>query len=286
MKKKLKAPFPYHGGKSRAAALIWDRFGEINTYVEPFCGSLAVLLANPSGSIPWEIVNDIDGLLINFWRAVKNEPETVAEIAEAPSTEVDLRARHNWVYREKDWILEALKEIPSFYSARAAAYWVYVQASAVNTRGLFQEKLGDRVPQLSSPNGIHSKSRRGNLVQIFNELSDRLRGSRICCGDWSRVVTNASIVYNTTPTGIFLDPPYVSKSYDGGVYEHSDSVFNDVLAWAIDKGDDDRFRIALCGYEGADIPDSWETVSWKRATGQTNNTTKERVWFSPHCLGV
>lgn len=41
--KKLKAPFPWFGGKSRAAHLVWERFGAVGNYVEPFAGSLAVL---------------------------------------------------------------------------------------------------------------------------------------------------------------------------------------------------------------------------------------------------
>ena len=44
MGSKLKAPFPYFGGKSLAAGLVWSRLGEVKNYVEPFAGSLAVLL--------------------------------------------------------------------------------------------------------------------------------------------------------------------------------------------------------------------------------------------------
>ena len=40
----LKAPFPYFGGKSTIAHLVWERFGRVNNYVEPFFGSGAVLL--------------------------------------------------------------------------------------------------------------------------------------------------------------------------------------------------------------------------------------------------
>src|SRR5689334_19180994 len=43
----LKAPFPWFGGKSRVASLVWERFGEVRNYVEPFAGSLAVLLGRP-----------------------------------------------------------------------------------------------------------------------------------------------------------------------------------------------------------------------------------------------
>ena len=38
----LKAPFPWFGGKSRIAPLIWERFGDVANYVEPFFGSGAI----------------------------------------------------------------------------------------------------------------------------------------------------------------------------------------------------------------------------------------------------
>ena len=41
----LRAPFPWFGGKRRAADLVWPRLGDVSTYNEPFAGSLAVLLA-------------------------------------------------------------------------------------------------------------------------------------------------------------------------------------------------------------------------------------------------
>jgi site-specific DNA-adenine methylase len=34
----LVAPFPYFGGKSRAADRVWQAFGEVENYVEPFAG--------------------------------------------------------------------------------------------------------------------------------------------------------------------------------------------------------------------------------------------------------
>jgi DNA adenine methylase len=42
--KPLRAPFPWFGGKSRAAHLVWAAFGDVPNYVEPFFGSGAVLL--------------------------------------------------------------------------------------------------------------------------------------------------------------------------------------------------------------------------------------------------
>ena len=40
----LKAPFPYFGGKSRVAHEVWHRLGDVTNFIEPFCGSAAVLL--------------------------------------------------------------------------------------------------------------------------------------------------------------------------------------------------------------------------------------------------
>lgn len=75
----MKAPFPWFGGKSRAAHLVWDRFGNVPNYVEPFAGSLAVLLARPHEPAI-ETVNDLDCFIANFWRAAKSDPEAVCSI--------------------------------------------------------------------------------------------------------------------------------------------------------------------------------------------------------------
>ncbi len=72
----IKAPFPWFGGKSRAAPLIWSRLGEVDNYVEPFAGSLAVLLGSPRIART-ETVNDKDGFIANFWRAVAADPNAV-----------------------------------------------------------------------------------------------------------------------------------------------------------------------------------------------------------------
>ena len=47
MTKTLKAPFPWFGGKSLCAPQVWERFGNVPNYVEPFFGSGAVLLGRP-----------------------------------------------------------------------------------------------------------------------------------------------------------------------------------------------------------------------------------------------
>ena len=74
----LRAPFPWFGGKSRVAAEVWRRFGNPHLYIEPFFGSGAVFLARPHKVRGQEIINDWDCQVFNFWRAVRANPEAVA----------------------------------------------------------------------------------------------------------------------------------------------------------------------------------------------------------------
>lgn len=47
----LKSPFPWFGGKSRAASIVWARLGNVDNYVEPFAGSLAIPLGDAGKGI-------------------------------------------------------------------------------------------------------------------------------------------------------------------------------------------------------------------------------------------
>lgn len=120
----LRAPFPYFGGKSRAAPLIWDRFGNVPNYVEPFAGSLAVLLHRPHDP-KIETVNDKDCYLANFWRAVQQDPEAVAHHADYPVNEADLHARHYWLVNSAAGRVERLKTDPDYFDPKIAGWWVW-----------------------------------------------------------------------------------------------------------------------------------------------------------------
>jgi len=73
----LVAPFKWRGGKRRVAPQVWERFGRVGHYSEPFLGGAAVLLARPDPA-GLETVNDLNGHLVNFWRSLKLQPELVA----------------------------------------------------------------------------------------------------------------------------------------------------------------------------------------------------------------
>ena len=126
----LKAPFPYFGGKSRVAHLVWGALGDVNSYVEPFGGSLAVLLRRPHpinrGNYS-ETVNDLDHYVVNFWRAVVADPDGVATEASWPVSELDLLARHLWLVRwsQQDGLRDRFAADPAYHDVRAAGWWAW-----------------------------------------------------------------------------------------------------------------------------------------------------------------
>jgi hypothetical protein len=119
----LKAPFPWFGGKSRVARLVWEHFGNVPNYVEPFAGSLAVLLGRES-TPRVETVNDIDCWIANFWRALQADPDAVATYADWPVNEADLHARHLWLVNQVEF-RERMKTDPDFYDVKIAGWWCW-----------------------------------------------------------------------------------------------------------------------------------------------------------------
>ena len=121
----LKSPYPYFGGKLPIAAEIWRRFGDVDNYVEPFFGSLAVLLARPKYHGQTETVNEKNGYLVNFWRAIADAPDEVAKWADYPNSEWDLTARHMWLVGEGRERIKKCEADPFYYDAQAAGWWVW-----------------------------------------------------------------------------------------------------------------------------------------------------------------
>ena len=311
----MKAPYPYFGGKSRIADEVWKRFGVVKNYVEPFFGSGAMLLNRPDWRLDerlLETVNDKDGFISNFWRAIAADPEEVARYASWPVNENDLHARHSWLVNQRESITARLEGDPSYYDAKIAGWWAWGASCWIGSgwcsgKGPWQSVDGvftnlnpaqgrgvnRKLPHLGNKGqGVNRQG--GELFEWFNQLAQRLRHVRVASGDWSRV-TGASVTHGFGLTAIFLDPPYSSKANrDGELYAQDDLfVACEVREWAIANGNNPKMRIALCGYDGEhQMPENWEALNWKACGGYGNqgdargvvNKRREMIWFSPHCL--
>ena len=286
--------------------IIWARLGSPKQYIEPFCGSAAVLLAAPSPA-SLEVVNDLNGFIANFWRAVKYQPGAVAAESDYPVSHIDQGARHVWLMQQRDRLRAELQDPHWPGDAQVAGWWLWGQCSWIGSGWCEWDR---QVPHVSNAGmgfgyceasgqipahhigGIQSPVKRADDGRGFltsagrvawkwlHELAERLERVRVVHGEWSRCLNNH---YGDTDTAIFLDPPY--REY-GALYG-AEAVADEVAAWARENA---ALRVCLCGHVGDyEMGDGWRVVPWKRPRltySGSSTTDKEALWFSPPCAGA
>ena len=301
----LAAPFPYFGGKSLACSAVWAEIGNPDNYVEPFAGSAAMLLGRPHvGGV--ETINDADGFVANFWRAIAADADGVAKHADWPVNEADLFARHSWLVRNAGGLLEKLHADPEYFDAKIAGWWcwgacnwigsgwcsgkgpwVHDGVSIVDSRqlphlgdagkGINRQlpHLGDagqginrQLPHLGDAGrGEHPRS--AYIREWMMKLAERLRDVRVTCGDWTRVVKD-SVTTRHGMTGVFLDPPYTLGKMDYAAGGVGGELANAVREWCKKNGDNELLRIVLCGHEHEHdelLQHGWHLRTWTARKG-------------------
>lgn len=308
----LQAPFPWFGGKSRVAPDVWARFGDTPNYVEPFFGSGAVLLGRPDDHArKTETVNDLDGFVANFWRAVSRDPKNTAHWADWPVIEADLNARHAHLVAHRSSLLRRLEGDPDFYDVKLAGWWVagvcgWIGSGYCSGEGPWVVRDAQLVDGRALGNAGQGINRQmphlgdaGRGIRAwFETLAARMRRVRVCSGGWERVLSE-SVTLRHGLTSIFLDPPYGEEVEQTRVYAtDSGTVAADVRRWCIENGSNELLRIALCGYEGEGhdvlLDHGWTAHAWKTAGGYgggrggagDENRHKERIYFSPACIDL
>lgn len=302
----LHAPFVYFGAKRRVADLIWYAFGDVAQYIEPFCGSAAVLLASPKPA-SLEVVGDLSCYIANVWRAIKHQPDVVATEADYPVSHIDLSARHRWLTDPARIasLAEHLKDAEWPGDPKMAGYWIWgmnawigsgwcdgqpsgsktngkIPNTDTHGKGLLRPGLDNgQIPVVA---GTGSGILRPNvgIQDWMRRLADRLKRVRLIHGTWDRCM-NVSYGDDGRSAGVFFDPPY--KAYEH-LYRDAKPVAGDVEEWCREHPE---VRIALCGHVADyDLP-GWQTVPWSRGRktyGGGETTDKECIWFSPACRRV
>lgn len=188
----LKSPYPYFGGKRKVAGIVWDRFGDVANYVEPFYGSGAVLLGRPwqpnwIGAEPPgdETVNDMCGFVANFWRAMQHDGEQLAAGVDWPVNECDLEARHRWLVGQSAGLDERLKSDPDFYDTKIAAWWCWGLCQWIGGGWCAvpdQEDVPTQLPSMrAGGDGVHRHSlRRSRRRQRLRSWGPSVQ--RVVCG--------------------------------------------------------------------------------------------------------
>lgn len=171
------------GGKSKLLGQILPLIPKHQCYVEPFAGGLAVLLAKERSSI--EVVNDVDGDLVNFYRCVRFHQEP-------------LIAELEFVLNSREEFTDFVRQ-PGLTDLQRAARWFY--RNRVCFRGASMESFG---VSPTSP-GAASSSRAARMESI-RQLSVRLDRVVVERLDWQRCLE----VYDRESTFFFMDPPYTA----------------------------------------------------------------------------
>ncbi|EAN6632871.1 DNA adenine methylase [Salmonella enterica] len=173
---------PWIGGKRRLAKHILPLFPAHTCYVEPFCGAAALyFLKTPSKT---EVINDINGELVNLYRVVKHHLE---EFIRQFKWALVSRQIYKWL---QDTPEETLTDI------QRAARFYYLQKQT------FGGKVADHTFGTST-----TSAPRFNLLRIEEELSmAHLRLSRTLIEhlDWHQCIER----YDRPHTLFYCDPPY------------------------------------------------------------------------------
>lgn len=284
----------------------------------------------------FETINDADGLLVNAMRAVQHDSRGVAELTNLPVIEADLTARHLYLVRRRADLAESLQEDPDFYDLRAAAWWLWgvnawVGGNWCTGAGPYRGRdeagpgVSRKLPMVGGGHGgrgVHrpqpvtgqapslfggvvpdvAGSHQQFLEDWFSAVANRLRRVRITCGDFTRLL-GAATRHPTRATGVVLDPPYAARREpDLYLADRADrtpgrSIAAEAACWALEHGDDPKYRIAYCAYSDTDadaafLAGGWTPLRWQAHGGYglassgrgRANRDREMVWFSPHCL--
>ncbi|AUM42104.1 DNA adenine methylase [Salmonella enterica] len=173
---------PWIGGKRRLAKHILPLFPAHTCYVEPFCGAAALYFLKTPSKI--EVINDINGELVNLYRVVKHHLE---EFVRQFKWALVSRQIYKWL---QDTPEETLTDI------QRAARFYYLQKQA------FGGKVADHTFGTST-----TSAPRFNLLRIEEELSmAHLRLSRTLIEhlDWHQCIER----YDRPHTLFYCDPPY------------------------------------------------------------------------------
>lgn len=258
----LSPPFSYYGGKTTLAPTIASLLPAHEHYVEPFAGSLAVLLAKkPSRA---ETVNDLDGDLMNFWRVLRDRseeleracsltPHSRAELAMAKDLDVsdDLeRARR---------VFTLLTQSRS-HSLRPSGWW-YRKAPAGHAPADYLDSYRKRLAGVA-----------GRLKLVTLESRDALAVIRDYGSEQS--------------VCLYVDPPYLGTTR--ATNYRVEMTADDAHVALADALNECQASVVLSGYDAplyAELFGGWHRVNIAAPTTLSGDTDRVEVLWSNRPLG-
>jgi DNA adenine methylase len=251
-------PFAYYGGKTRLAKQIVEHFPPHGHYVEPFAGSLAVLLAKPRAGM--ETVNDADGDIMTFWRVLRDQP---ADLMRAAALTPHSRAEHRAAEIRPDDLTDL---------ERARRVWVKLtqgRGGTLRTTGWRHYLNPASSPSTSFPDYLAS------YVDRMAASAERLIGVSLECRPALELIAAYGQHQDVL---LYVDPPYLGSTRSSRQYqvEMSREHEHRELAEALLEC---RASVVLSGYASPlydELYAGWHVTRINTTTGQAN-TRGERT---------
>jgi DNA adenine methylase len=246
-----RAPFGYYGAKLRIASQIVKDLPPHNAWVEAFCGSAALTLAKKPA--PIEIINDLDGQIVNLFQQLRNNPNKLCRaIALTPYARGEFQnARNNEMGKKP---LE-----------RARKFLVATMMTVNGTVGSLTGS-GFSFSQSYTRDSCEARvSRWYNLPERLARVAERLRHVRVENRDARELLKMFS---DRPATLVYLDPPYFVTRRHTYTIDAKDEPFHKEL---LDICCNARCMILLSGYEN-DLYNEILTRKngWRRLTLRTS----------------
>jgi DNA adenine methylase len=209
---KMPHPIPYQGSKRHIAKYILPFFPhEINTLIEPFAGSAAISIAAASyGKASRFHLNDLNEPLMELWREIINDPQSIAKSYERlwKEQQGDKRAYYDQV-RDK------------FNRTKKPDYLLYLLARCVkasvryNPKGEFNQSPDNR--RL----GRNPKRMADDIFAVSNLFRGR---TTITSSDYREVLEIAK-----EGDLVYMDPPYQGVCSNGDPRYYSSIEFEEFM---------------------------------------------------------
>lgn len=226
----MKAIMKYPGSKWSIARWIINFFPEHHSYLEPFAGSLAVLMNKPRSHI--ETVNDIDGNVVNLFRWIRDDPEKLAhEIYFTPY------ARRVYEDAFASETKDSLGKAVNFYIRLNMGH-------GFRTNG---EKVGWKNDVQGRERAYASKDW-CDLPGKIMQAAERLRGVQID----NRPAVELIKRFNHDNVLIYCDPPYMLDTRHGRQYRCE-----------MDDEDHEELLNVLCRHKGPALISGYDTEMYR-----------------------
>lgn len=257
----MKPPIAYYGAKVTIARRIVELLPDHEHYVEPFAGSLTVLLAKPRSRM--ETVNDIDGDLMVFWKTLRDQPDELERLcALTPHSRAEYEAA-------QDADLSTLPDLE-----RARRVWVRLTQGRAGT----MRNTGWRyfqAPRGSSPGMPRYLA---GYVGRLAPVAERLAGVSLECRPALEVISSYGRHRGVL---LYVDPPYLGSTRTRNYrHEMASEAEHRELAEALHAC---KAGVVLSGYPSPlydELYAGWHRVEIPARTGQARTWQRrtEVLW--------